>query len=65
MLTIRLAGEMVLLVHWSLLNCAAVTKILKKHGEPALAYSTLVQAWQYRILSPGTSMCPLCWLQAA
>jgi hypothetical protein len=29
------AGEMVLLLHWSLLNYAAVVKILKKHGEPA------------------------------
>ena len=27
------AGEMVLLLHWSLLNYAAVVKILKKHGE--------------------------------
>ena len=28
------AGEMVLLLHWSLLNYTAVVKILKKHGEP-------------------------------
>lgn len=28
------AGEMVLLLHWSMLNYAAVVKILKKHGEP-------------------------------
>lgn len=27
------AGEMVLLLHWSMLNYAAVVKILKKHGE--------------------------------
>ncbi len=27
------AGEMVLLLHWSLLNYAGVVKILKKHGE--------------------------------
>lgn len=27
-----LAGEMVLLLHWSLLNYAALAKILKKHG---------------------------------
>lgn len=26
-------GEMVLLLHWSLLNYAAVVKILKKHGK--------------------------------
>jgi hypothetical protein len=26
-------GEMVLLLHWSMLNYAAVVKILKKHGE--------------------------------
>lgn len=26
------AGELVLLLHWSLLNYAAVVKILKKHG---------------------------------
>lgn len=30
------AGEMVLLLHWSLLNYAAVVKILKKHGERGL-----------------------------
>jgi hypothetical protein len=30
------AGEMVLLLHWSLLNYAAVVKILKKHGKLAL-----------------------------
>lgn len=33
------AGEMVLLLHWSLLNYAAVVKILKKHGEGAAAGS--------------------------
>ena len=27
------AGEMVLLLHWSMLNYAGVVKILKKHGE--------------------------------
>ena len=26
------AGEMVLLLHWSMLNYTAVVKILKKHG---------------------------------
>jgi hypothetical protein len=29
------AGEMVLILHWSLLNFAAVMKILKKHGTSA------------------------------
>lgn len=42
---------MVLLLHWSLLNYAAVVKILKKHGEPhpllpALASDILVVAHQ-------------------
>ena len=30
------AGEMVLLLHWSMLNYAAVVKILKKHGASPL-----------------------------
>jgi hypothetical protein len=30
------SGEMVLLLHWSLLNYAAVVKILKKHGKCCL-----------------------------
>ena len=33
------AGEMVLLLHWSLLNYTAVVKILKKHGEPNLRHT--------------------------
>ncbi len=28
------AGELVLLLHWSVLNYAGVVKILKKHGAP-------------------------------
>lgn len=33
LLALPLAGEMVLLLHWSLLNYAAVVKILKKHDK--------------------------------
>ena len=36
------AGEMVLLLHWSLLNYTAVVKILKKHGKPSLE----IPIWQ-------------------
>jgi hypothetical protein len=33
---------MVLLLHWSLLNYAAVVKILKKHGESWLSFSAVL-----------------------
>ena len=45
------AGEMVLLLHWSMLNYAAVVKILKKHGASPL------QKYSHR--SATTSICNL------
>lgn len=44
-------GEMVLLLHWSLLNYAAVVKILKKHGEQrgswhGKSYGGHLSSWQ-------------------
>ena len=40
-------GEMVLLLHWSMLNYTAVVKILKKHGESHL------HRWLHACISVG------------
>ena len=51
------AGEMVLLLHWSLLNYAAVVKILKKHGESSLQADNRTCSYQSirnaRLREPG------------
>ena len=56
-----LPGEMVLLLHWSMLNYTAVVKILKKHG--ALSNAGLLVHWgmlmHAAIKQPGPNALPL------
>lgn len=62
-------GELVLLLHWSLVNYAAVAKILKKHDKltgsrlraPVLA-SVLHQVWVGRCVAPPGRQADQCSL---
>ena len=54
-------GEMVLLLHWSMLNYTAVVKILKKHGESQQRpwhACTAVGVSALRIAHPRAAQCP-------
>lgn len=43
----RSAGEMVLLLHWSMIIYTSVVKILKKHGERAALQASCVVSFPY------------------